>query len=77
MLLCCYELKEHINRFIRKLRPDKYTNTANDDDYNPLTDGLTKEDWDDVKELADFLQAPHEMMKRLEGNNSCGGFGSL
>jgi hypothetical protein len=67
MLLCCLELKEPIKRFNRRLRDD-----ARDDDvdYSPLTDQLSEDDWDDVKELVDFLQAPYEMTKRLEGNNS-------
>jgi hypothetical protein len=34
-------------------------------------------DWDDVKELVDFLQAPYKMTKRLEGKNSQSGFGSF
>jgi hypothetical protein len=75
MLLRCLELKDAITRFIRHLKRDK--NTSGDDYYCPLTDGLSDDDWDDVKELVDFLQAPYEMTKRLEGNNCASGFGSL
>jgi hypothetical protein len=79
-LFRCLELKEAIKRFIRRLwdKDDDNTSDASDDlDYSPLTDKLTDDDWDDVKELIDFLQAPYEMTKRLEGNNSQSGFGSL
>jgi hypothetical protein len=75
MLLLCLELKDAIKRFIRHLKRDK--NTSDDDDFCPLTDGLSDDDWDDVKKLVDFLQAPYEMTKRLEGKNSASGFGSL
>jgi hypothetical protein len=82
MLLRCTELQEPIKRFIRRLRPSQ--DDANDDtephideQYNPLTDGLTDDDWDEVHELVDFLQAPYEMTKRLEGNNSSSKFGSI
>jgi hypothetical protein len=75
MLLRCYELRQHINRFIRRLA----SHEAGDDElnYSPLTDTITKEEWDDVKDLIDFLEAPYQMTKRLEGNNSGNGFGSL
>jgi hypothetical protein len=75
MLLRCYELREHINRFIRQLRG--HDASIDDLDYGPLEDTITEEEWDDVKDLVDFLQAPYEMTKRLEGNNSGNGFGSL
>jgi hypothetical protein len=80
MMLRCLELKEPIKRFIRKL--SKATDFDNDDtaeeiDYSPLTDGLSDDEWDEARELVDFLQAPYEMTKRLEGNNSSSGFGSL
>jgi hypothetical protein len=73
MLQRCLELKESIKRFIRKLR------TIDDDDskYDPLTDSLSDDEWDEVIELVDFLQAPFEMCRRLEGDNSASGFGSL
>jgi hypothetical protein len=48
-----------------------------DDEYNPLTDELSSKEWEGVQQLVDFLQAPVEMTKRLEGNNSASGFGSL
>lgn len=80
MVLRCLELKEPIRRFIRKL--SKSNDFDNDDtaaplEYDPLTDGLTDDEWDEAKELCDFLQAPYEMTVRLEGNNSGNGFGSL
>jgi hypothetical protein len=75
MLLRCYELRQYINRFIRRLASHE---AADDDlDYSPLTDTITEDDWDDVKALVDFLEAPYQMTKRLEGNNSGNGFGSL
>jgi hypothetical protein len=75
MLLRCLKLKPHINRFIRRLRDDE---TFDEEaDFHPINDKLSDDDWDDVKELVDFLQAPYEMTKRLEGNNSGLGFGSL
>jgi hypothetical protein len=48
-----------------------------DKDYNLLKDEITSEEWEGVQQLVDFLQAPVEMMKRLEGNNSASGFGLL
>jgi len=75
MMLRCLELKEHVQRFTRTLKND---DEADDDvPFDPLTDGLTDEEWDDVQELVDFLQAAYEMTKRLEGNNSDSGFGSI
>ncbi|KAF1938392.1 hypothetical protein EJ02DRAFT_383788, partial [Clathrospora elynae] len=83
MLLRCLELKEPIKRFMRKLQ--RVEDDNDDVDYNPLTDCLTNDKWDSALELVDFLEAPYEMTKLLEGNNSsCGdgftkgdGFGSL
>ena len=75
MLLRCYELKEHINRFIRRLAG--YKASRNELNYSPLHDTITEDDWDDVKDLIDFLKAPYQMTKRLEGNNSGNSFGSL
>jgi hypothetical protein len=75
MLLRCYKLCEHINRFIRQLRG--HNASLDNLDYGPLKDTITEEEWDDVKDLVDFLQAPYKMTKRLEGNNSGNGFGSL
>jgi hypothetical protein len=73
MLLRCWELRAHIKAFILYLKtPDNAI--ADDLQYNALTDGLTEQDWDDVKELIDFLKAPFDTTKRLEGNNS-GNFG--
>ena len=78
MLLRCLELKTSINRFIRQQR--ELTNALDDPEdteFNALHDRLSDDDWEDVKELVDFLQAPYEMTKRIEGNNSVSGFGSL
>jgi hypothetical protein len=75
MLLRCLKLKPHINRFIRRLRDDE---TFDEEaDFHPINDKLSDDYGDDVKELVEFLQAPYEMTKRLEGNNSGSGFGSL
>jgi len=46
-------------------------------DFCLLTDAVTEDDWDDGKELTDFLQAPYEMTNRLEGDNNVFGPGSL
>jgi hypothetical protein len=82
MLLRCLQLKDPIKRFIWRLWEEAEANNNDDDlehnrDYSPLTDRILDNDWDDVKELVDFLQAPYEMTKRLEGNNSQSGFGSF
>jgi hypothetical protein len=53
MLLRCLELKPHINRFIRRLRDDE---TFDEEaDFHLINDKLSDDDWDDVKELVDFL----------------------
>jgi hypothetical protein len=73
MLLRCLKLKDSIKRFIRHLRyeqPDEL-------DYSPITDALSNNDWDDVTELVNFLQAPYELTKRLEGSTSVSSFRSL
>jgi hypothetical protein len=75
MLLCCLELKEHINGFIRRLGGHEASN--NNLHYSPLTHTITEDAWEDVKALVDFLEAPYQMTKWLEGNNSGNGFGSL
>jgi hypothetical protein len=75
MMLRCLELKDHIQRFIQALKNNN--DFADDVTYDPLTDGLTNEEWDDAQELVNFLQAPYEMTKKLEGNNSSSGFGSI
>lgn len=74
MLLRCLELRRCIQRFMtRSQSPSQQV----DDDYDPLTDTLTEEEWEAVQQLVDFLQLPVEMTKRLEGSNSVSGFGSL
>jgi hypothetical protein len=75
MLLRCYELHKHINRFIHQLRG--HDASLDNLDYGPLKDTITEEEWDDIKDLVNFLQAPYKMTKWLEGNNSGNGFGSL
>jgi hAT family C-terminal dimerisation region len=82
MLLRCWELKESIDRFIRRWR--QLNNLTNGDEaaeeadgFNPLLDCLTPDEWDEVKELVDFLKSFYEMTKRLEGNQSNSGFGSI
>jgi hypothetical protein len=75
MLLCCLEPKEHINRFIH--RHSSHEASDNNLDYSFLTNAITEDAWDDVKALVNFLEAPYQMTKRLEGNNSSNGFGSL
>ena len=82
MMLRCLELREPIKRFMWKLRATTTDNDFNNDDtiaavYSPLTDALTDEEWDEVDELVQFLQAPYEMTKPLEGNTSSNTFRSL
>jgi hypothetical protein len=74
-LLCCLEPKEHINRFIR--RHSSHEASDNNLNYSSLTNAITEDAWDDIKALLNFLEAPYQMTKRLEGNNSSNGFGSL
>jgi hypothetical protein len=63
MLLCCYKLRQLTNRFICQLANHK----AGDNklNYSPLTDTITEEEWNNVKNLIDFLEAPYQMTKRL------------
>jgi hypothetical protein len=42
MLLCCYELRQYINRFIRRLARNEAAD--NNLDYSPLTDTITEDD---------------------------------
>lgn len=82
MMLRCLELREPIKRFIRKLRTQRGNTDRDSSDpveaaYDPLTDSLTDDEWDEVSELVDFLNAPYQMTRRLEGSNSVSGFGSL
>jgi len=75
MLLRCLELRNSITRFTTRLQ--QQASQRVDDEYNPLTDELSSEEWEGVQQLVDFLQAAVEMTKRLEGNNSASGYGSL
>jgi hypothetical protein len=77
MLQRCLELKESITRFIQRLRTsdtDNNSNAAGNNDYYLLTESLIEGEWDDVKELVEFLQFPYEMKKHLKGDNSVSGF---
>jgi hypothetical protein len=75
MLLRCRELKDAIRCFQRQLRSDDLSN--NSATYSALKDHISDDDWDEVEEPIEFLQLPYELTKRLEGNNSQSGFGSL
>jgi hypothetical protein len=75
MLLCCLELRNPITRFITRLQ--QQASQGYNNEYNPLNDEISSEEWEGVQQLVDFLQAPVEMTKRLEGNNSASGFGLL
>jgi hypothetical protein len=83
MLLCCREFREVIKRFIQKLWPDNNNNNSSNTNasvtnkYDPMANKLTDEEWDEVEKLVNFLQALYEMTKRLEGNLSSSGFGSI
>ena len=69
MMPRCLELREPIKRFIRRLRTESSENQS-EATYDPLTYGLTEDEWDEVSELVNFLQASFEMTRRLEGSNS-------
>jgi hypothetical protein len=75
MMLRCLELKDHIQRFVQALKNNN--DFADDVTYDPLTNSLTDKEWDNAQELVNFLQAPYKMTKKLEGNNSSFGFGSI
>ncbi|RYN53571.1 hypothetical protein AA0118_g9680 [Alternaria tenuissima] len=75
MLLRCLELRNPITRFMTRLQ--QQASQGYNDEYNLLNDEISSEEWEGVQQLVDFLQAPVEMTKRLEGNNSASGFGSL
>jgi hypothetical protein len=72
MLLRCLELRNPITRFMTRLQ--QQASQCYNDKYNPLNDEISSEEWEGVQQLVDFLQAPVEMTKRLEGNNSASGF---
>jgi hypothetical protein len=77
MLLRCQELKKTIQLYVKALCQNTEIKKEDGSEYNPQTDALTEDEWDEVEELVDFLQPAYEMTKRLEGNNSISGFGSL
>ena len=76
MLLRCWELREHIDRFLRK---HETTASLKDDNlaYGPLTNTITAANWDDVKDLVNFLETPYQLTKRLKGNNGSNSQGVL
>jgi hypothetical protein len=45
--------------------------------YDFEADKLSEDEWEEVEELVKFLQGPYKMTKRLEGDNSRSGFGSM
>jgi hypothetical protein len=75
MLLRCNELKDPIKAFIREAR--RSHSNDSDDGYDPLRDGLTDDEWDELTEIVDYLEMFYEMTLRLEGNASKGRYGSL
>jgi hypothetical protein len=77
MLLRSFELKKTIQLYIRLLRQNTEIKQEDGSEYDPQTDALSDEEWDEVEELVDFLQPAYEMTKRLEGDNCVSGFGSL
>jgi uncharacterized protein YecA (UPF0149 family) len=77
MLLRCQELKKTIQLYVKALRQNTEIKTEDGSEYDPQTDALTEDEWDEVEELVDFLQPAYKMTKRLEGDNSVSGFRSL
>lgn len=75
MLLRCRELKDPINRFIKEAR--RLRSNDGGDGFDPLRDSLDDDEWDEVSELVDYLEMFYEMTRRLEGNASKSGYGSL
>ncbi|KAG9193897.1 hypothetical protein G6011_03932 [Alternaria panax] len=73
MLLRCLELRNPITRFITRLQ--QQASQGYNNEYNPLNDEISSKEWEGVQQLVDFLQAPVEITKRLEGNNSASSFG--
>ncbi|RYN88075.1 hypothetical protein AA0119_g12201 [Alternaria tenuissima] len=66
------QLRNPITRFITRLQ--QQASQGYNDEYNPLNDEISSEEWEGIQQLIDFLQAPVEITKRLEGNNSASGF---
>ena len=59
MLLHCHELKDAVLGFIRRWSTptnDEVRKQDQDQSYDPMADAITDADWDDVKQLADFLE---------------------
>jgi hypothetical protein len=53
MLLRCLELRNPITRFMTRLQ--QQPSQRLDDEYNPLTDELSSEEWEGVQQLVNFL----------------------
>lgn len=77
MLLRCRDLRYAIRSFQRPIRNDETITPSVDTPAPRFEDYTTDDDRDEVDALVDFLQLPYELTKRLEGNNSTSGFGSL
>jgi hypothetical protein len=73
MLLRCFELKDPINKFIRKWRS---TTDDSDDSRVPgnaaLREIITEEDWEEIERLTRFLETFYSITKTLEGNGAQG-----
>lgn len=79
MLLRCWELREPIRVYQRQFRQSQAsaTSAVDHEAVSALEDRISEDDWEEVTQLIDFLQGPYELTKRLEGNSSQSGFGSL
>jgi hypothetical protein len=82
ILLRCWDLREPISRFQRKYHTmykseEEFEDGTSGAAYDPITDGLTPDEWFEVETLKDFLVKPYDLTKALEGSNSKGGYGSL
>jgi hypothetical protein len=69
--------KKSIQLYTKSLRYATDIATNDGSKFDPHTDALTELEWDEVKELVEFLQPAYEMIKRLEGDNCVSGFESL
>jgi len=72
-MLRCLELKQPINKFIRKWR-----GTDNDEEdvripgNAALSNTITDDEWDEAARLVQFLERFYQMTKRMEGNGDRG-----
>ena len=74
MLLRCLDLRDSIRRFFKLARADSSTMGG---EYNPTTDSLSDDEWDEVHVMCEVLETFYKNTKSLEGNASLSGFGSL